>query len=554
MKNQNKTQKAERLFEAFGNLDPDLLHASEAYHPAQGRRTPRVRRAVALVLAASLLLVLATFTAFAASPTLRGILNLSFLNENARKTQVPEGWIGIYTVEDLNAVRDDLNGKYILMNDLTFTEADGSFTPIGNKETPFMGQFDGNGYVIRNMVINVTQPAPALIESQRDDHPDPIPFSYHDVSNTCYVGLFGYCGYSQLPAEALEDRELYEFAFPYVIDDQPYRGMICNLGVENAHISIGTASNVRVGVIAGQASYVVACYVKGCTIDLEGYDALAESSAFHLRMGGIAGNVQVLDSCYATNCTLTVTGTDNLLSDGMRAIEHGYAPLPMATVFVGGLAGNAYTAVTSYTEENEIFCDYAANRQREWWHEDHPAYVDELLGHVHLLPSVMNRSNFEELLQALYRKTHGLSDEDPLPERWNWLGAGGEYHDFQFKKFYTFFFVKSQNDMIKYFGLDPDHVNPSLLTGELAWELEMVIMERVIWMDDLLKIEDIATDYLGEEKLAEYISAGNLKVGPHYCYHLSPYQEAYTESELDGFNFDTIWEMKDGRPVLRIFQ
>ena len=35
---------------------------------------------------------------------------------------------------------------------------------------------------------------------------------------------------------------------------------------------------------------------------------------------------------------------------------------------------------------------------------------------------------------------------------------------------------------------------------------------------------------------------------------LAPVGHATTESELDGFNFDTIWEMKDGRPVLRIFQ
>ncbi len=554
MKNESKPKKAERLFEAFGNLNPDLLHASEAYRPARGQRAPRVRRVVALVLAATLIMAVATFTVFAASPTLRGIFNLSILNENTRKNQVPEGWIGIYTVEDLDAVRDDLNGKYILMNDLTFTEADGTFAPIGNKETPFMGQFDGNGHVIRNMIIDVTQPAPTVIESQRDYYPEPIPFSYHDVSNTCYVGLFGYCGYSQLPTDVLEDRELYEFAFPYLIDDQPYRGMICNLGVENARINVETASNVRVGVIAGQASYVVACYVKDCTIDLEGYEALAEGSNFHLRMGGIAGNVQVLDSCYATDCSLTVSGADDLLSNSLRAIEQGYEPVPEATVFIGGLAGNAYTAVTSYAEGNEISCDYGANRQLTWPFCDHPAYTGALFGHIHLLPSVMNRTHFEDLLQALYRKTHGLADEDPLPEKWNWLGGSGEYHDIRFKKFYTSFFIQPQNLMIEYFGLDPDHVNPSLLTGDLAWELEVVIIHRFAPMDDLIEIEDIATDYLGAEKLAEYVSAGNLKVGPIYCYHLSPYQEAYTESELDGFNFDTIWEMKDGRPVLRIFQ
>ena len=48
MKNESKQKKAERLFEAFGNLNPDLLHASEEYRPVRGRPRLRIRRAVAL--------------------------------------------------------------------------------------------------------------------------------------------------------------------------------------------------------------------------------------------------------------------------------------------------------------------------------------------------------------------------------------------------------------------------------------------------------------------------------------------------------------------------
>ena len=36
---------------------------------------------------------------------------------------VPAGYTGIYTVEDLYNVRNDLTGNYILMNDIDLTEA-----------------------------------------------------------------------------------------------------------------------------------------------------------------------------------------------------------------------------------------------------------------------------------------------------------------------------------------------------------------------------------------------------------------------------------------------
>ncbi len=80
-------------------------------------------------------------------------------------TEVPEGYVGVYTKDDLFAVRENPSGKYILMNDIIFDDADyvngGDFynsgkgwEPIGTKATPFKGTFDGNGYEIVNLQIN----------------------------------------------------------------------------------------------------------------------------------------------------------------------------------------------------------------------------------------------------------------------------------------------------------------------------------------------------------------------------------------------------------------
>jgi hypothetical protein len=55
----------------------------------------------------------------------------------------------VKTVDDLKAVKDDLVGSYILMNDLDLGNT--KWTPIAGD---FTGVFDGNGYTIRGLYIN----------------------------------------------------------------------------------------------------------------------------------------------------------------------------------------------------------------------------------------------------------------------------------------------------------------------------------------------------------------------------------------------------------------
>ena len=76
----------------------------------------------------------------------------------------------IKTVEDLYMINYDLSGNFKLMNDIDLTEAvaeggDWDFggrgwEPIGSNgiysgATPFTGTFDGNGYEIKGLRINV---------------------------------------------------------------------------------------------------------------------------------------------------------------------------------------------------------------------------------------------------------------------------------------------------------------------------------------------------------------------------------------------------------------
>ena len=67
---------------------------------------------------------------------------------------IPAGYTAIYTAEDLNNVRNKLDGKYILMNDIDLSSI-ANWEPIG-RDTSFTGTFDGNGHVIKNLKINNT--------------------------------------------------------------------------------------------------------------------------------------------------------------------------------------------------------------------------------------------------------------------------------------------------------------------------------------------------------------------------------------------------------------
>ena len=513
---QNQTEKAERLFTALGDLDPKTVASAAAYKP-QATRKGSGRRILVAVLAATLCVCLVTLTVFAAVPSLRGMLNLPFLSESERQETVPEGWVGIYTVEDLDSIRHDLDGQYILMNDLTFADGDAPFTPIGSRQEPFTGQFDGNGHVIRGLVIEVEQETPEIKEGEHY-----IPGygatngTYYDVSeNVGYplcVGLFGYCGG--------------EYAV-----DTPYRGMISNLGVEGATVTVKNASKANVGVLAGSASYLAGCYVKDSSVSVSGYtrEAIDEAHVF-VKAGSMVGMVDLVDSCYALNVDVAVTGLSELDATPYSCL-------------LGGLVGEAYTVVTSYTESCGLNADTDQITKGELW------------GNIHILHRLMTESQFYTVYEKYYRACYGLGENDPLPDDWkkvNGSVSGKDEAAFLCAKFRSWYVAKTLSEMVD-LGFDFENMDPAFLMGEFNPEMIMYVGDPTMTTEERMKLEAELTQKIGTEKLCEIMICNNRKVGPLDCYTLDP-AASYKKSDFASFNFDTIWKMKDGRPVLRIFE
>ena len=93
---------------------------------------------------------------------------------------IAQGYTIITTADELQAMQDNLSGKYILMNNIDLEGYD--WTPVGTTANPFLGEFNGNGYVISNLKI---------IKPDEND-----------------LGVFGYTGTSSISNLGLENIEI----------------------------------------------------------------------------------------------------------------------------------------------------------------------------------------------------------------------------------------------------------------------------------------------------------------------------------------------------------
>ncbi|MBE6596964.1 MAG: hypothetical protein E7641_04755 [Ruminococcaceae bacterium] len=231
-------------------------------------------------------------------PIVSHYMNAKVISENnLRLTSVPDGYVGIYSAEDLNNMRHSPNDNYILMNDIVFEEKDflegGAFesgwSPIGSEYggESFSGIFNGNGYVIKNLVIE----------------------NISDLEKPM-IGLFG-----------------------------ETNGFFINVGLENCKIApkLTTEKNfeeryICVGTLAAKATFIGACYTKSCEVSISLDNFILNKGnapeAPKLCVGGLSGISNYIDSC--------ISFTDISVNGG-----YGF------DVSAGICSGESFSAVTS---------------------------------------------------------------------------------------------------------------------------------------------------------------------------------------------------------------
>ncbi len=194
-----------------------------------------------------------------------------------------------------------MDGNYILSNNI---DLDGkTWIPIGTKDTPFTGYFDGNGYCISNCRISGTR---------------------------TYAGLFGY-----------------------------NKGTIKNLGVENITVNVKSTSNFSssynytynyAGCLLGynDGGTIVNCYAI-CDINSTSKstsNSTPTSNYSYNYTGGLVGynNAGVIIKCYAI-CNITSKSESNSNNNHDYYVNYSYS-------YAGGLVG--------YDNNGIIMRSYAA--------------------------------------------------------------------------------------------------------------------------------------------------------------------------------------------------
>ncbi len=468
-------------------------------------RAPRAKRhisatAVAVILCCAMVLGAAAATT---APLIKKILNDKLVTENTQQlTVVPEGYMGIYTKEELlalNDFRENPSPNYILMNDIEFTEED--YAPGGILEGGFksivpnrvksengwyiqtVNTFNGNGHVIRNLRF-----AP--------DEIGQYGLFQDSVNNIINLGIEDCTIYVEYEADDPEG------------DQMPY---------------------LRVGAVAAQADYVGACYVDGLTVDvkLTIKDRTPERGQTHsLWIGGLVGETQYIDSCYVNNATIRVSGT------GLEAAGSG-AP-DKALLSVGGIAGVSFSCVTSWFSgeiSNTVTGEFVQNSTDPITERK----VSETF------PLLMVEETFAELDSKVKAKY-------------------GE-KNFTYKKFKAYYIKK---DLDSYANSERaaaeatqlfDRLNHMTggkmdLDNQRVWYVfdpHASLAEETIIYDILL--EAYGGDSAAVAQMCEY---AYIKSGAIGCYELD-LGGALSSEDLPEFDFDTVWTFRDGKPIQQIF-
>ena len=527
--------------------DAVIPHIHDSTHTPHKPQSAK-KRWLSVPMAAVIAMILVIGVA-AAGGIILSHLNANVLTQNSnRLTEVPQGYVGVYTTEDLMAINTALQDgtsatHYILMNDIVFTDAD--FAPGGICENGWNGivtgrrdhlsvydmtntRYDdktclinGNGYVIKNLRIHadVTEALKPHLLTKNDGTVELLRTPH---TTALLVGLFA--------------------------TQEPIHLQIINVGLENCEINIIGSDielynvnsstpkkyqmlDVLIGGIAAGAEYIGGSYIDGLTVNIalnipssvnhRGESVPVEEAInyYDIAIGSIAGYAQYVDACYAENTTL------RFQSDGAKLCE----------VSMGGIAGSSLSCLTSYFE-GEITSD--GTGVRTLYHDSIcPAITESLI------PKLLTQAAYENLKAKVYAK-YG---ED----------------SFNSRKILAYYVCKDLSlDMTESAKQDLSVTMErwNRIMGKYANEGNLPIYDKLYVFDPSTSFgaesqlsDIIVSAFESEEEYIRFCAENNIKVGQMYCYTYKQ-GEQITEEQAVGFDFDTLWVIRDGRPRLQIFE
>ncbi len=225
---------------------------------------------------------------------------------------------------DLNDTRDNLDGNYILMNDLSKNTAGyeelvnitKGWNPIGSNEVEFNGSFDGNGHEIRELFIDRSGSVGLFRTLGPGAEVTDVELIDVDVSGEWGAG--GLVGWNEGIIEnssVTGDVDGYDYVGGLV-------GITLNCTVKNSHSTCEVSGNNRVGGLIGgfySGSKVINSYATG--------DVVGERYTEEGCVGGLIGanRGSTVENSYASGNVNGYEKVGGLIGENDHLVNHSYA-------------------------------------------------------------------------------------------------------------------------------------------------------------------------------------------------------------------------------------
>lgn len=210
--------------------------------------------------------------------------------------------IVIKSAEELDAVRNKLDGNYVLENDIDLSTFE-NWIPIGTKEAPFTGIFDGGNHKITNITIT-------------------------DIGKNEYAGLLGYAKFAEIKGVKING------TINIKADNVAVAG-ICAFAEEshikrclnNVNISVKSDDSESIVQVGGITGNLYKGTVTECSNIGNIYDEKQskEQNEYALSLvGGIAGRAEgQIKDCRNAGDIQTVDNADYTATGGIVGLFHG---------------------------------------------------------------------------------------------------------------------------------------------------------------------------------------------------------------------------------------
>ncbi|MBB5462352.1 hypothetical protein HDG33_006026 [Paraburkholderia sp. Cpub6] len=230
----------------------------------------------------------------------------------------------VNSLTDLKSVASDLAGNYALGKDINASAtSDGSYAPLGNSVTPFMGQFDGQAHTVSSLTLQPWAPA--------------------DQNSPQLMGMFGVIG-SKGVVRNLNVQGTGVFAEPY---NAPYgfMGMLAGMN-SGTVVGVNASGNLNSNVTAFGLDATVA----GGLLGANAGTVLRSSSSVSVIAGNVLGglvgaNSGLITQSFSSGSVESLSygnqGAGGLVGYNTGVINQSYSTSP--TLLRGYCRGPSYT-------------------------------------------------------------------------------------------------------------------------------------------------------------------------------------------------------------------